>query len=145
MTASPLTGPSELIPLGAALAEAESAIRKRSTLAPVVGVVLGSGLGAFGDSLDDRLAIPYADVPHMPRSTIVGHAGNLCLGRVGGVPSRVCKVECTCTKATPPDRVTFGVRLLAKLGCRAVLLTNAAGGMAAPMSRANSMLLIAIT
>lgn len=137
-----MTGQTEPSFLSTALDEAVRAIRAKSSLAPVVGVVLGSGLGAFGDALDERFAIPYGEIPHMPRSTIVGHAGNLCLGRKGGVAVACLQGRVHMYEGHAPDKVTFGVRLLARLGCRAVLLTNAAGGIAAAMRPGDLMLIV---
>ncbi len=94
-----------------------------------VGVVLGSGLGAFGDGLGDLLRIPYAEIPHLPRASIPGHPGNLCLGTVGGVRVACLQGRVHLYEGHPPSAVVLGVRLLAELGCRAVLLTNAAGGI----------------
>ena len=64
---------------------AAAAVRRGPRAEPVVGVVLGSGLGAWGDTLGSLSRIPYTDIPHMAASTVVGHAGNLCLGEAGGV------------------------------------------------------------
>ena len=53
---------------------------------PAVGLILGSGLGAFADTLTDLVKLPYSELPHLPTSHVIGHAGNLCFGRVGDVP-----------------------------------------------------------
>lgn len=111
------------------LDEAVSAVRARASAAPHVGVVLGSGLGAWADSLEGLVKIPYTEVPHMPRVMVAGHAGNLCLGQVAGTQVACLQGRVHLYEGYSPDRVVFGVRLLARLGCRAVLLTNAAGGM----------------
>ena len=113
----------------AELDEATRAVRGRVEAAPVVGVVLGSGLGAWGDGLRGLSKIPYGEIPHMPSSTVVGHAGNLCLGRAEGVPVACLQGRVHLYEGHEPERVVFAVRLLARLGCRAVLLTNAAGGL----------------
>src|SRR5689334_16862059 len=70
----------------APLHEALIAVRAQTSTVPVVGVVLGSGLGAWADSLQDSTRLPYSGIPNMPVSTIVGHAGNLCVGYSGDVP-----------------------------------------------------------
>ncbi len=111
------------------LEDAVRAVRGRATAEPLVGVVLGSGLGAWGDALEGLTKVGYADIPNMPTSSIVGHAGNLCLGRAGDVPVACLQGRVHLYEGHTPDRVVFGVRLLARLGCRAVILTNAAGGM----------------
>ncbi|MBW2523416.1 MAG: purine-nucleoside phosphorylase [Deltaproteobacteria bacterium] len=111
------------------LDEACRLIRERCADPPLVGVVLGSGLGAFADSLTDAVRIPYDDIPHMPTTTVVGHAGQLCVGRLGDVAVACLQGRVHMYEGHPPDRVVFGVRMLARLGCRAVQLTNAAGGL----------------
>ncbi|HEY2408407.1 MAG TPA: purine-nucleoside phosphorylase [Polyangiaceae bacterium] len=114
----------------------------RSRAAPsTVGVVLGSGLGAFGDELGDVLKVPYALIPDMPRSTVVGHAGNLCLGEVSGVRVACLQGRVHAYEGHTLSRVAFGVRLLAELGCQSVLLTNAAGGIAANLTPGALMLI----
>lgn len=118
---------------------AVAAVRSKFPDAPSVGVVLGSGLGAFGDTLATR--IPYESLPGMPRSTVVGHAGNLCLGRVGGATVACLQGRVHAYEGHPASRVVFGVRLLARLGCRAVLLTNAAGGIRGELRPGDLMLL----
>ncbi len=125
------------------LDEAVSAVRAAVPAAapPLVGVVLGSGLGAWGDGLDQLSKIPYAQIPHMPRSSVVGHAGNLCLGRAGDVPVACLQGRVHLYEGHDPERVVFGVRLLARLGCQAVLLTNAAGGLDAGFAAGDLMLI----
>jgi purine-nucleoside phosphorylase len=109
--------------------EARRFITERTPKTPDVGVVLGSGLGSFTDSLTDQTCIPYRDIPNMPESKVVGHAGNLCVGQLGDVRVACLQGRVHLYEGHEPERVVFGVRLLAELGCRAVLLTNAAGGI----------------
>ena len=106
-------------------------IRNRSgSRQPAVGLVLGSGLGAFAQSLADRMAIPYAEIPHFPVSTgVVGHAGELVLGTVGKTPVAVLSGRVHFYEGRPMSDVVFPARVLARLGVRSVLLTNAAGGV----------------
>jgi purine-nucleoside phosphorylase len=112
------------------LAETVRAIRARvPSLAPRVGVVLGSGLGAFGDSLDGLVKVPYAEIPHMPVSRVAGHAGNLCFGRVRGVPVVCMQGRVHMYEGHPIASVVHGARTMARLGVGCVLLTNAAGGV----------------
>ncbi len=101
----------------------------RFAKAPAVGVVLGSGLGSFGDTLADVVKVPYAEIPHMPRPSVSGHAGNLCVGAVSGATVVALQGRSHLYEGHPMDATVFGVRLLAKLGCGSVLLTNAAGGI----------------
>ena len=122
------------------LDDAAAVVRARAAKQPLVGVVLGSGLGAFGDTLSGLIKVPYADVPGMPRSTVVGHAGTLCLGGVDGVAVACLQGRAHLYEGHELDAATFGVRLLARLGCRAVLLTNAAGGIDPSFSPGDLML-----
>lgn len=125
----------------AELSEAVSAVQSRTKIVPAVGVVLGSGLGAWADSLSSLERIPYGEIPRMPQSTVVGHAGNLCLGLNDGVPVACLQGRVHLYEGHEPDRVVFGVRLLARLGCRAVLLTSAAGGLGAGFAPGDLMLI----
>ncbi|MEO8430044.1 MAG: purine-nucleoside phosphorylase [Acidobacteriota bacterium] len=116
--------------LSSRLTAAAAFIRKRSAAAPAVGLVLGSGLGGFARALDDRVAIPFADIPHFPVSTgVVGHAGELVLGSVGGTPVAVLSGRVHFYEGRTMAEAVFPARVLARLGVRAVLLTNAAGGI----------------
>jgi purine-nucleoside phosphorylase len=115
--------------VAARLEDSVFAIRKRITTEPSVGVVLGSGLGDFADTLTELVKIPYSDLPHMPTSGVVGHAGNLCFGFAGGVPVVCMQGRVHLYEGHPVDRVVQGVRTMARMGVRSVLLTNAAGGL----------------
>jgi purine-nucleoside phosphorylase len=109
---------------------AAAAIRGKARQAPVVGLVLGSGLGAFAEGLSDRVVIPYDRIPHFPApSGIVGHAGELVLGRVGNTPVVVLSGRVHYYEGRAMSEVVFPARVLARLGVRAVILTNAAGGV----------------
>lgn len=111
------------------LAAAVEAIRSRTPLQPSVGVVLGSGLGAFADAIDDAVEIPYEEIPGWPRSTAVGHAGRLVLGTFGGVPVAAMKGRAHLYEGHAPARVAFGVRVLGSLGATTLVLTNACGAI----------------
>ena len=115
--------------MNAELAEAVSAIRARSPLAPAVGVVLGSGLGGFADAVDAPVGIPYDVIPGWPPSTAVGHAGTLVLGTFGGVGVAVMKGRAHLYEGHAPDKVVYGVRVLGLLGVRTLVLTNACGAV----------------
>ena len=96
---------------------------------PVVGVVLGSGLGSFAEELEERIEIPYSDIPGWPRSTAVGHAGKLVYGTLSGVNTVVLSGRAHLYEGYSAARVTFATRVLRLLGVRALVLTNAAGGI----------------
>lgn len=121
--------------------EAARFIRTRTPLAPRLGLVLGSGLGAFGDELADAASIPYQQIPHFPVSTAVGHSGQLVVGRCGGVPVAVMQGRVHFYEGYTLKEVTFPVRVLGALGVRVLVLTNAAGGINRKL-RARGLLLI---
>jgi purine-nucleoside phosphorylase len=99
-------------------------------LTPRIGVVLGSGLGAVADAVADPIIIPYAEIPHFPQSTVEGHSGRIVAGHLGGVPAIVMQGRVHYYEGYSPQQVTFPMRVLGMLGLRAVVLTNAAGGIA---------------
>jgi len=115
--------------VSARLDETVRAVRAKVNAAPRVGVVLGSGLGAFADSLSDLVKIPYRELPHLPASNVVGHAGNLCFGKVESVPVVCMQGRVHGYEGHPIWQVVHGVRTMAKLGVGCVLITNAAGGL----------------
>jgi purine-nucleoside phosphorylase len=105
-------------------------LRAKRDVRPVVGLVLGSGLGAFASRLKNRIAIPYEEIPHFPvPSGVVGHAGELVLGDVGKTPVAVLSGRVHYYEGRPMSDVVFPARALARLGVGAVVLTNAAGGV----------------
>jgi len=104
-------------------------IRETSELEPRVGVVLGSGLGGLADALENRVEVPYGEIPGWPTSTAVGHAGVLVLGDVDGVPIAIMRGRAHLYEGVSADRAVFGVRVLGRLGVRTLVVTNAAGGI----------------
>jgi purine-nucleoside phosphorylase len=115
--------------MSASVAEAAEFLRPMLAEPPLVGLVLGSGLGSFSRSFEARVAVAYGAIPGFAASTVPGHAGELVVGRVRGVPVACLSGRTHLYEGHPAERVVFGVRVLAELGCRAVLLTNAAGGI----------------
>jgi purine-nucleoside phosphorylase len=109
--------------------DAVARIRQETDLEPRVGVVLGSGLGGLVDAIEERVEISYADIPGWPASTAVGHAGVLVLGHVDGFALAVMRGRAHLYEGIPADRAVFGVRVLARLGVRTLVVTNAAGGI----------------
>jgi purine-nucleoside phosphorylase len=103
---------------------------KLDTLTPRIGIVLGSGLGAVADSVPNPIIVPYAEIPHFPQSTVEGHSGRIVAGLLGGVPTIVMQGRVHFYEGYTPQQVTFPMRVLGMLGLRAVVLTNAAGGIA---------------
>ena len=110
-------------------------VERRIAARPRVGVILGSGLGAFADELADRQEIPYGDIPGWPASTAVGHAGKLVSGRIGETPVMVMSGRNHLYEGYTAQQATLGVRVMARLGIRALVVTNAAGGINLAYSR----------
>ncbi len=113
----------------AAASAAAQLIQSRTALRPRIALVLGSGLGAFADELANPTRIPYADIPGFPRSTAVGHAGTLVIGESAGVPVAAMQGRVHLYEGYSAQQVAFPVRVFAALGIKAVVLTNAAGGI----------------
>ena len=109
--------------------EAADFIRSKTSQQPRIGLVLGSGLGAFADDLDDRVTLPYSTIPHFPVSSAVGHAGNLVIGKVAGVPVAAMQGRVHQYEGYSAHQVAFPIRVFARMGIKAVILTNAAGGI----------------
>lgn len=123
------------------LDETVSAIRSKVKNVPRVGVVLGSGLGAFADTLGDLVKLPYDTLPNLPASKVVGHAGNLCFGNVENVPVVCMQGRVHLYEGHPVWQVVHGVRTMARLGVQCVLVTNAAGGIADGWSAGDLMVI----
>lgn len=104
-------------------------VRGRSLLEPALGIVAGSGLGALAGLVDDAVRIPYAEIPHALAPTVVGHAGELVLGWLSGLPVAVLSGRVHGYEGHSPEECVFNVRLVARLGCKRFLVTNAAGGV----------------
>ena len=111
---------------------AESAsnfIFTKTNLRPQIALVLGSGLGAFADEFESPTKIPYAEIPHFPRSTAIGHAGQLVVGKVGDIPVAGMQGRVHLYEGYSAKDVAFPIRVFARMGIQAVILTNAAGGI----------------
>jgi purine-nucleoside phosphorylase len=108
---------------------AGKSVLQRTSLRPQIGLVLGSGLGGFADSLSDATRIPFAEIPAFPRSTAIGHAGQMVIGKAGVVPVAVMQGRVHLYEGYSAQQVAFPMRVLGRMGIRAVVLTNAAGGI----------------
>jgi purine-nucleoside phosphorylase len=109
--------------------QAVAVIQGRTTLQPKVGLVLGSGLGGLADTLEDRVVIPYADIPGWPRSTVHGHHGNLVIGHLEGQVVACQQGRAHYYEGYSQQEVTYPIRVMRALGIQTVILTNAAGGV----------------
>ena len=109
--------------------EAVSTIQARTTVKPVVAVILGSGLGELVTELRDVVAIPYAEIPHFARSTVVGHVGRLLLGTLEEVPVVVMQGRFHFYEGYSLAKLTLPVRVMCQLGAHMLVVTNAAGGV----------------
>ncbi len=96
---------------------------------PAIGLILGSGLGAFADSLERAVSIPYTELPDFPRSSVVGHAGKLVLGFHQGLPVVSMQGRVHFYEGYQPWQVAFPARVLCRLGIKGLIVTNAAGGI----------------
>jgi purine-nucleoside phosphorylase len=96
---------------------------------PDVAMVLGSGLGDYANVLEDAQSIPYAEIPHMPLSSVAGHAGNLVIGTKAGKRIVTMQGRAHLYEGRSASEVVFGVRLTARLGAKTLIVTNAAGGI----------------
>jgi len=110
-------------------------ILSRTPLRPKIGLILGSGLGSFADALTDATRVPYAEIPSFPQSTAIGHAGRMVIGNViGNVVGNAVAVAAMQGRVhlyegySAPE-VTFPIRVFARMGIRAIIVTNAAGGI----------------
>ena len=115
--------------LAARLAVARDDVAGTSPLQPRIGIVLGSGLGAMAETLDDAVVTPYEAIPGWPVSTVEGHAGRLILGRCHGIEVAVMQGRVHLYEGYAPWQVAFPTRVLAMLGCQALVVTNAAGAI----------------
>ena len=108
---------------------AAQSILRSTSLRPKIALVLGSGLGAFADSLTDAARIPFHEIPAFPRSTAIGHAGQLVIGKSGAVPVAAMQGRVHLYEGYSPQHVAFPMRVFGRMGIRSVILTNAAGGI----------------
>ena len=130
--------------------EAKRFIEGHTDARPAIGLVLGSGLGAFADELTERTDIPYADIPGWPHSTAVGHAGKLIIGKLeagklgaglGEIAVAVMAGRAHLYEGYSMQQVTYGVRVLHSIGAHSMVFTNAAGGINLALERGGLVLI----
>ena len=109
--------------------QAKEFIQQRTAITPVVGIILGSGLGDFADTLDEAVHIPYNEIPFFARSEAVGHANELVIGQLGGKKVVAMKGRFHYYEGFSLDQVTFPVRVMKALGVEKLIITNACGAV----------------
>jgi purine-nucleoside phosphorylase len=125
-------------------ARAETAaqfIFSKSKLRPRIGLILGSGLGSFAEEFSRAVRIPYSEIPHFPASTAIGHAGNLVIGEVAGTAVVAMQGRVHLYEGYSVQQVAFPIRVFARLGVQAVVLTNAAGGILSELTQGRLVIL----
>jgi purine-nucleoside phosphorylase len=121
--------------------EAAAVVRQRTTHQPQVGLILGSGLNALADEVQDADRIPYADIPHYGRTSVSGHRGQVVIGHLAGQEVFIMQGRIHCYEGISLQRATLPVRVMHELGIRTLIVTNAAGGIN-PSYRAGDLMLI---
>lgn len=121
--------------------EAADFIRSKYDKEIKVALVLGSGLGAFGEDVENAVSVPYGEIPHFARSTVEGHAGRLVLGEVAGVSVAVQQGRFHYYEGYEMNEVTFPVRVFGLLGIKSLILTNAAGSVDTDFKQGTLMLI----
>lgn len=109
--------------------ESRSFIQSKTTATPEIALILGSGLGALADQIERPTKIPYAEIPHFPVSTVVGHEGQLVIGQLKGKTVVAMQGRFHYYEGYSLQEVSFPTRVMAALGAKTLLVTNAAGGI----------------
>jgi purine-nucleoside phosphorylase len=109
--------------------DARKAVRERWKAEPRVGIILGTGLGGLAEDIQAEVTIPYEEIPHFPRSTVVSHAGRLVCGRLSGKTVVAMEGRFHAYEGYTLQQITFPVRLMKALGCQVLVVSNACGGM----------------
>ena len=122
--------------------EAVAAIRQRTGLTPRAGVVLGTGLGTLPEAFQVDTVVPYAEIPHFPRSQVESHANELVLGSLRGCPVALMRGRIHYYEGFSMQEITFPIRVLRGLGAETLILSSAVGGMN-PLYRLGQIVLVA--
>src|SRR5207248_7731908 len=116
-------------PAGRMIDAAVRAVRARTTFVPDVAIILGTGLGGLADEVTVETRIPYGEIPGFPLSTVESHAGELLLGTLAGRRVVAMRGRFHCYEGYTPRQIGLPVRVLARLGARTLMVSNACGGM----------------
>jgi purine-nucleoside phosphorylase len=129
---------SEIFEQSAAAAEY---IRSRASVTPKIAIILGSGLGPFAYHVEHSVAIPFTDIPHFPKPTVVGHSGLLVIGTLHGTPLVVMQGRVHYYEGYSAAEVIFPIRVLKQMGIEKLIVTNAAGGIREGLERGQLLLI----
>jgi len=121
--------------------EAAGVVRQRTAHRPQIGLILGSGLNALAEQVQDADRIPYADLPYYGQTSVAGHRGQMVIGRLAGQEVLIMQGRIHAYEGISLQRVTLPVRVMHELGVRTLIVTNAAGGIN-PEYRAGDLMLI---
>lgn len=129
-------------PVGQRVEQAVDALSERlEGLEPLVGIILGSGLGGLASRFDDARTVPASQLPHWPRSTVEGHQGAIVAGTLSGVPAVGLSGRVHMYEGHAPEDVAMPTRVLARLGIKALVVSNAAGGVRLDLEPGDLMLI----
>jgi len=109
--------------------ESAAWIKEKMNVEPIIGLILGSGLGDLADEIDEAVHLSYEDIPHFPISTVEGHKGQLVVGKLEGKPVMAMQGRFHFYEGYSMQEITFPVRVMKELGCESLIVTNACGGM----------------
>lgn len=123
------------------LKESIQYIRSKTDSKPKTGIILGSGLGIFADKLDSQRKISTSDIPHYPKSTVEGHAGNFVFGNWKGIPVLAIQGRTHYYEGYSIEKVSFVVRIMAEFGIKTLIVTNASGGVNPKLAPGDLMLI----
>ena len=121
--------------------EAKAVLQARWTGQPIVGIILGTGLGGLADEIQNPVKIPYQDMPHFPHSTVETHAGRLVCGVLGGRPVLAMEGRFHFYEGYTLKQITFPVRVMKAMGCEILIVSNACGGMNPQWAKGDIMLI----
>jgi purine-nucleoside phosphorylase len=124
------------------LIETVDSIRAYCRERPSLGLILGSGLGAYADAFTDRVVIPFSDIPHFPCANVIGHPGNLVIGKAEGIPCIALQGRVHLYEGFSASDIAYPVRALGCLGIRSLIVTSAAGGINLKFKPSDLMLII---
>src|SRR5256885_2070500 len=130
-----------MLQIAAHISEAAGAIRRQWDPSPLAGIILGTGLGGLADEIECGLRIPYAAIPHFPRSTAISHAGNLVCGRLAGMSVVAMEGRFHAYEGWSYQQITFPVRVMKALGAGMLVVSNACGGLT-PQSACGDIMVI---